>query len=434
MADFFQYRNGRLFCEDIPVDQLADAYGTPLLVYSRRTLVAHAKSFADAFADLDPLICFSVKSCWNIHLLRILTDLDYGLDVVSGGELYRASLTNVSPENIVFAGVAKTDREIELALDMNIGLLNVESEQELANIGRLAGRAGKSVSATLRVNPNVFDQQTPEQTATGRGDSKFGVPIEHAISVFEKARALKGVQLRGLHIHLGSPIPSPDTYRRTITQILQLKAKLADLGFAIEILDIGGGFPASYDRNVPAPSWSSYADVIMPELRPFVEQGGKVVMEPGRTISANAGILLTEVQYTKKKDAMSFALVDVGMNHLIRPTLYGSEHTILPTIEKEGPLEPYTVAGPICESSDFIAKKRMLPRLERGNRLAAFSCGAYVMVMASQYNSQPRPPEILVDGKEAQIIRQRETYQDIVEPELAAQEAPTMKKSTGTGA
>jgi len=427
--DWFEYRNGQLFCEEVNLDELAATMGTPLYVYSQRTLLYHYQTLAGAFAELDPLLCYSIKSCGNIHILRLLAERGSGMDVVSGGELFRAQKAGVDPARIAFAGVGKTDEEIRAAVEAGIGWFNVESEAELENIARIARETGRPADAALRVNPDV-DPDTHAKTSTGKKETKFGIDIEQAPRIFERFGQDANVNLRGLHLHLGSPIYSVQPYTLAIHKALELVDALADAGRPIDTLNIGGGYGANYlDDQTPA--YQDYADAIVPMLKPFVDAGGRVLLEPGRTIACNAGALLTRVQYVKVGGSKKFLIVDAGENDLIRPAMYDAFHFLWPTnvapahvpahrvdpMPNEG-LEPADVVGPICETGDFFARDRLLPPVAREDLIAVFSAGAYGMAMASNYNAQPRPAEVLVDGPDARLIRRRETYDDLVAPEL----------------
>ena len=428
--DHFQYRNGRLFCEDTDLNELAAQVGTPAYIYSRATLEAHYDRIAKAFASLDPIICYSIKSCGNIHVCRVLADRGAGMDVVSGGELHRARLSGAPMSKVVYAGVGKTDAEIKQAIDANIGWFNIESEAEFENIAAIARDMNATVNAALRVNPDVYDAKTHVKTATGKKETKFGVDIERARRFFEHYGRDKHLKLNAIHLHIGSPIYSAEPYVQAITKTLELIAELKGKGYSITAIDIGGGFAADYE-SAKSPSAADYAKEIVPLLQPFHDAGGVVILEPGRTIVANAGLLLTRVQYVKMGGKKKFVIIDSGMHHLIRPTLYDSFHFIWPAdvapahvpahrkAEMSMPgLEPCDVVGPICESGDFLAKERPLPPMARGDLLAVFTAGAYGMVMASHYNATPLPPEVLVSGKQATIIRRRETYDDLVAAEL----------------
>lgn len=427
--DCFQYHDGQLFCEDLNLDDLARKVGTPAYVYSRRTLEQHYDRFARAFAPLDPLICYSIKSCSNLHLCKVLADRGAGMDVVSGGELFRALRAGATPSQIVYAGVGKTDLEVRQALDAGIGYFNIESEAEFENTAAIARQAGAVVKAALRVNPDVADPKTHAKTSTGKKETKFGVDIERAKHFFARYGRDSHLRLVGIHLHIGSPIYSPQPYVKAIRKALDLIADLRAQGATIDTLDIGGGFAADYETG-KSPSAADYASAMVPLLADFHAQGGKIIIEPGRSIAANAGVLLTRVQYLKLGGRKKFVIVDSGMHHLARVALYEAFHFIWPTrvapmhapsaraAEMGLPgLEACDVVGPICESADYFAKDRPLPPVSRGDLLCVFTAGAYGMAMASNYNSMPRPPEVLVDGAKAAIIRRRETYEDLISPE-----------------
>ena len=423
--DCFNYRNGRLECEDLTAAELAERFETPLYVYSQRTFLEHYARLSRAFAPLDPLICFSIKSCQNIHICRLLRECGSGFDVVSGGELVRALRAGADPAKIVFAGVGKSDREIREALEAGIGWFNIESESEMEQMVHLAAEAGVVASLALRVNPDV-DPKTHLYTTTGKKETKFGVDLERAAAVFRDFADAPSVRLSAIHLHIGSPVHDISAYERSIRRGLGLIEQLRGEGFEIDTIDIGGGFGAHYEAE-EAPAASAYAEAIVPLL---TGRGLKVILEPGRSIAANAGILLTRVVHVKRSGDRTFAIVDASMNELIRPALYGAYHFIWPvdagdrvpanrTAQQpfEG-LTPHDVVGPVCESGDFLAKDRPLPPLHRGDLLAVFSTGAYAAVMASQYNSRPRAAEVLVNGADARLIRRRETYEDLIATEL----------------
>jgi len=427
--DHFTYRDGRLFCEDVPVADIAASAGTPAYVYSKQTFLDHYRALRDAFAPLSPILCYSIKSCSNLSIVKLLVDEGCGMDVVSGGEVFRATEAGADPGKIVYAGVGKTDAEIELAIETGIGWFNIESEAEFENIAAIAKRLGKVAHGALRINPDVADARTHAKTTTGSKETKFGVDIERARRFFKQYGQNPHLKLDAIHLHIGSPIYSPDPYVKAIGKALDLIEELKGEGVTITALDIGGGFAADYETGA-SPSYQSYADAIVPLLEAFKAGGGTVILEPGRTIAANAGILVTEVQYLKQGGAKKFVICDTGMHHLIRPTLYEAWQFIWPcevapefVPEKRAKdmamdgLEVSEVVGPICETGDYLAKDRPLPPVERGDLLAVFAAGAYGMVMASHYNSMPNPPEVLVDGESFDIIRRRETYEDLVAAE-----------------
>lgn len=425
--DHFEYINGILHCERVSIEDIVEQVGTPAYIYSSATLLHHYKAFTEAFARLDPIICFSIKSLANLNILKLLADEGSSFDVTSGGELFRARDAGCDMSTVVFAGVGKTDREITDAIEAGIGLFNVESEEEFENISRIAAAGGKKTHAALRLNPDVYDPKTHTYTVTGKKETKFGVDIERAIRFFERYGHDKNVLLDGIHIHIGSPIYSPEPYVEAIKKTLSVIDRLREKGFEIRTLDIGGGYAADYEQE-SSPTAADYAGEIVPLLK---DTRLKIIIEPGRQISCNSGILLTEVQYVKQGGDKQFVIVDASMTELIRPALYDGKHFIYPARLPEGQPTPprqfdysppggvkVDVVGGVCESSDFLGKDRILPPATKGDLLAVFSAGAYGFVMASQYNSRPRPCEILVDGDSWRIIRRRETYDDIVKAEL----------------
>lgn len=430
--DRFEYRDGQLFCEQVNIDQLADLVDTPCYVYSAGTLRDHYKLLTDAFAPVNPLICYSIKSCSNIHILKLLADAGAGMDVVSGGELYRAQQAGVPGEKIVYAGVGKTDPEIEAAIDYGIGYFNIESEAEFENIAAIAKAKNATARAALRVNPDV-DPKTHAKTTTGKKETKFGVDIERARRFFATYGKDAHLKLDAIHLHIGSPIYTPDPYVDAITKAMALIDELRAQGHAINTLDIGGGFAADYETG-KSPLSTVYADALVPLLKPFTDAGGRIILEPGRSIAGNAGILVAEVQYMKTGGSKTFAIVDTGMHQMVRPTLYEAFQFMWPTrpapqfvpdarrmVMSQTGLIAMDVVGPICETGDYIAKDRALPPLQRGDRIAVFTAGAYGMTMASNYNSHGRPAEVLVDGEQATVIRRRETWQDLLNPEQTPQ-------------
>ena len=427
--DHFTYRDGELYCEDIPVSAIAEQVGTPAYIYSKQTLLDHYKAISSAFAELDPIVCYSIKSCGNLHIIKLLAEQGSGMDVVSGGEVFRAEQAGVDMSKVVYAGVGKTDDEIEQAIRANIGWFNIESEAEFENIASIAQRLGKQAHGALRINPDVADARTHAKTTTGSKETKFGVDIERAKRFFQTYGKNEDCKLDAIHIHIGSPIYSPEPYVKAITKTLEVIDELRAEGFEINTIDIGGGYAADYETGA-SPAYTDYANAIVPLLKPFKDAGGTVILEPGRTIAANAGILLTEVQYLKQGGSKKFVICDTGMHHLIRPTLYEAWQFIWPAkvnpehvpvkrakeLDLPG-LEVSEVVGPICETGDYLAKDRPLPPVKRGDLLAVFSAGAYGMVMASNYNAMPKPPEILVAGDGFITIRRRETFEDLVAAE-----------------
>ena len=424
--DQFAYRGGTLFCEELTAAALAERFGTPLYVYSQATLLDHYARFRAAFAPLDPLVCYSVKACQNVHLCRLLAEQGSGFDVVSGGELFRALRAGGDPAKMVYAGVGKTDREIREALAAGIGYFNVESESELGVLADIATAAGRTARVAIRVNPDV-DARTHAYTTTGKKETKFGIDRDAVRDVCRRFLGRSGLNLGGLHLHIGSPVNDVAAYREAVGVALTLIDELRGDGLTIDTLDVGGGYGAFYAGD-EAPSAEAYAAVLVPLLR---GRGLKIILEPGRSLCANAGILLTRVLHVKESGTRRFVIVDAAMTDLIRPALYDAYHFIWPT--EAGARVPATraaaqpfeglakvdVVGPVCESGDFLAHGRALPPASRGDLLAVFTTGAYGMVMASQYNSRPRAAEVLVSGAAARVVRRRETYADLVAPEEA---------------
>ena len=422
-VDHFDYRDGLLYCDGVPASELAERYGTPLYVYSARTIRHHFNVLCEAFAKLPeaPLVCYSVKANSNLSILRLLEMEGSGFDVVSGGELRRVQEAGGDVKKVVFAGVGKTDAEIDAALRADILLFNVEAESELYRIAECARAAGKTAAVALRLNPDV-DPRTHRYITTGKKENKFGVDFERATRMLEAATRLSSVEVQGLHIHLGSQITETRPYLEGVERVLEYLDRKLPGCESIRYLDIGGGFGAHYRGQEALPA-SAFADAIVPAL---AERGLRVILEPGRFIMGNAGILLTRVTTLKTSGERRFAICDAGMNDLMRPSLYQAYHRIWPVAGDGPPADQGArdeqggatdVVGPICESGDFLGLGRDLPEFGEGDLLAVFSAGAYSHVMASNYNTRPRPAEVLVDGDEHRVIRRRETYDDLVGPE-----------------
>ncbi len=423
--DHFQYIDGQLHCEDVPMTRLAEAFGTPLYVYSNRTLTDHYVRIDKAFAPLNAEVCFSIKSCQNLSILRLLKGCGAAFDVVSGGEISRALEVGADPNRIVFAGVGKSDEEIRFALESGVGWFNVESEAELDNIATIASGLNKTARCALRVNPDV-DPHTHVYTTTGKRETKFGVDLERARRVFRDCSSRRGLDLCGIHLHIGSPVNTIEPYVQSITKGIALIEALRREGFSITAINLGGGYGAHYDGD-EAPSAAAYAERIIPLLS---ERDLDVLIEPGRSIAANAGALLMKTHYTKSSGEKQFIIVDAAITDMLRPALYGSFHFAWP-VAPHGGLVPAVrtadtrlegtaladIVGPVCESGDFLAKDRYLPPIRRGDLIALFSAGAYGFVMSSQYNSRPRAAEVLVSGSDMTLIRRRETYADLVAAE-----------------
>jgi len=426
--DFFQYKNGALHAEGIAVSQLVERFGTPLYIYSQATLVRHLTQIQEAFAEANPLICYSVKSNGNLALARVMARHGSGFDVTSGGEMHRAILAGAPGHKIVFAGVGKSKAELARALQVGVFLFNVESEEELHFLGDVAKELDITAPVALRVNPDL-PPKTHAKTDTSVKGVKFGLDIETVLDVARGVLGHSHLRVIGLHMHLGSPILSSEPYRMGAAKGEQLVGELRKMGHPITVLNMGGGFGIHY-RKQEALAASAFAAEILPVVKRL---GCKLVLEPGRFIVGNAGILVSKVLYRKESGGKKFVIQDAAMNDLIRPTLYDSFHRIWPVNLPKGasvPPEDYEgeiagtekvdVVGPVCESGDFLAKQRALPVLEQGDLLAVFSAGAYGMSMASNYNSRPRAAEVLVDGETALLARRRETLQDLVQAELDA--------------
>jgi diaminopimelate decarboxylase len=416
-VNYFEYRNREMFAEGVPLKRIAREVGTPAYVYSLATLTRHFRVFDEAFAAVPHIICFSVKANSNIAVLKAFVREGGGFDIVSGGELFRALKVGADPQKIVFSGVGKKKEEIEYALDAGILMFNVESEDEMAALNEIAGGVGKKASISLRINPDV-DPQTHPYISTGMRKAKFGVDIKRSLESYKKAAALPHLEVVGVDCHIGSQLTSVAPFVDALARVREyldrvLVGSLQKEGAHIRYLDLGGGLGISYKDELP-PHPEEYAKAIIEGL-----QGLDItlILEPGRVIVGNAGILVTEVQYVKETDDKKFIIVDGGMNDLIRPALYGSYQEIQPIVQRTSEKIVADVVGPICESGDFFAKDREIVRPERGDLIAVMSAGAYGFTMASNYNSHPKPPEILVDGDRFYVIRKRETMADLIHGE-----------------
>ena len=423
--DHFNYKKGRLFAENLDIEKIAAEVGTPVYIYSKATFKEHLRKIQDAYSELDTTICFSVKACGNINILKFMAGQGSGFDIVSGGELYRVLHAAGEASKIVYAGVGKTDTEIVEALKAGIGYFNIESEAELENLIRLAEQQGKKTRAALRVNPDI-EYKTHAFLATGKKETKFGVDIERALRVFARYGGNTSVNLCAIHVHLGTGGNKIDPYIEAVEKILPLIDRLRSLGHTIEALDLGGGYGADYESDT-VPSAAQYAAGIVPLLK---DKNLKLILEPGKSICANAGIMLTRVLYTKQAGSKRFVIVDAGMNDLIRPALYDAFHFIWPAKVAEKLVPPQRdkslqlegtvvvdVVGPVCEAGDFFAKDRALPPLKRGRLLSVFTAGAYGFSMSSNYNARCRAAEVLVEGDRFTVIRKRENYEDLIELE-----------------
>jgi diaminopimelate decarboxylase len=408
----FNYQRDELYCENIALRKLAEAAGTPCYIYSYATLHQHFTVFDEAFAEVPHLVCFSVKSNSNIAILHLLGSLGGGVDIVSGGELYRARKAGIPADRIVYSGVGKTLDEIDYALSEGILMFNIESTQELEAIAARAQLLGRKAPIALRVNPDV-DPKTHPYISTGMKKNKFGIDIESAIKAYEQARDLEHVEILGVDCHIGSQLTEIAPFVDTLRRLRTLIERLGHIGIPVRYLDLGGGLGIVYDQEAP-PHPREYAQAIIQELDGL---DCTLIFEPGRVIVGNAGVLLSKVLYTKKTAVKNFIIVDAGMNDLIRPSFYGSYHQIQTVVRTDGKTQVVDVVGPICESSDFLARDRELPVVKGGDYLAVMSAGAYSFSMGSNYNSRPRPPEILVKGDQYFFIRKRETWDDLIRGE-----------------
>jgi diaminopimelate decarboxylase len=406
--DYFQHQAGSLYAEAVPVADIAQRYGTPTYIYSRKTLEQHWHAFDEAFQEMPHLVCYAVKANSNLAVLNVLARLGSGFDIVSAGELARVIAAGGEAGKTVFSGVGKTEAEIEYALAQNIRCFNVESIPELSRINDVAARMGKLAPVSIRVNPDV-DAQTHPYISTGLKENKFGIDIEQARSVYQSAKSMANLSVVGVDCHIGSQLTSVSPFVDALKRVLALIDELAQDGIDIKHLDIGGGLGIHYRDETP-PSPAEYAAALKPLL---AERELEILLEPGRAIAGNAGILLTKVEFIKPTEARQFAIVDAAMNDLLRPALYQSWQQIVPVqLETQAKPAVYDIVGPICETGDFLGKDRELA-IEQGDLLAIRSAGAYGFTMSSNYNSRPRAAEIMVDGKDIHVVRERETVQDL---------------------
>jgi diaminopimelate decarboxylase len=429
----FRYHDGSLHCEGVNLAHVAEKYGTPLYVYSAGTILDHYRRLDAALSEIDHLICYAVKANSNPAILNLLSREGAGFDIVSGGELFRVLAAGGNPRSCTFAGVGKSQEEIEYALDQRVLSFNVESEAELACIDRIARSKGVQAPIALRVNPDV-DAGTHRYVSTGRSENKFGIALERVAEVYEQAARMPNIAIRGVQMHIGSQITEAAPFAEAIGKITPLILKLRER-YPLEFFSVGGGIGIVYESSFASGSgdwWSEkdrvqatttlpltihdYVAAILPPLRGI---GLRVLLEPGRLLVGNAGVLLTRVRYIKQTEHKKFVIVDAGMNDLIRPALYQSYHEIVPVRETpDSPSEPVDVVGPVCESADFFAQDRQLPEMKEGDLVALMSAGAYGFVMASNYNSRPLPAEAFVHGNKFALIRQRQTFEDLIRGEV----------------
>jgi len=409
---YFEYRHNELYCEGIPLRKIADEVGTPVYIYSQQTLQRHIRVFDEAFSAIPHLICYAVKANSNVNILRRFAQWGTGFDIVSGGELFRVLRAGGSPQKTIFAGVGKTADEIRYALDADILFFNVESPAELELIQAIARETNRTARVSIRANPDV-DPRTHPYISTGMQKHKFGVSLSDARELYRHARKLENIEIVGVQCHIGSQITELTPFQQALASIREFILELRNEGLALSYLDFGGGLGISYTTEEP-PSPETYGEAVAAATR---DLGLTIVLEPGRVIVGNAGILLTRVILKKNQGAKKFLVMDAGMNDLIRPSLYGSHHQLWPVNEGNG-RETVDVVGPVCESADFIAKDREVSVLQQGDLLAVMSAGAYGFSLSSNYNSRPRAAEVLVNGETYHVIRKRETYDDLVRLEV----------------
>lgn len=404
----FHEKRGALYAEDVPLTAIAASLGTPTYVYSQATLTRHFRVLSSAFRSADALLCYSVKACSNLAILSLFADAGAGFDIVSGGELARVRKAGGDPKRVVFSGVGKTDDELKAALQAGILMFNVESGEELYRLDAVARSLRKKAPFSIRVNPDV-DPKTHKYIATGLKTSKFGVPFDDAMALYDQSRRLPGLLARGVDCHIGSQLTEASPVREAVEKVAGFYAALQGQGLPVTHLDVGGGLGIIYTKEQP-PSVSEYAKAVLEPLKGLAVQ---LVLEPGRVLVGNAAVLLTRALYRKESSGKRFLVVDAGMNDLLRPALYEAHHDIRPVQPRKGKPTVQDVVGPVCESSDVLGASRALPPIEQGDLLAIMSAGAYGMSMASTYNSRPRPAEVLVAGDGWRVVRQRERFEDL---------------------
>ena len=411
----FKYKDHNLFCEDLAISDMIKEYPTPFYLYSYKTVLDHFTKIKDAFKEVDPLICFSMKSNSNLSICKVLVNAGAGLDIVSGGELYKAGKVGCPSDRIVYASVGKTPEEIKDALQKDILFFNVESVPELIMIDTVAGKLGKKARVAIRINPDV-KPDTHDYITTGTKEKKFGVDFNLTEEIFDNANKYSHIELKGVHVHIGSQITDTAPFVKSLTKVLEFIDK-SNIG--IEWLNLGGGFGITYNDEKLTTA-QDFADAIVPLLR---DKDFKLILEPGRFIMGNSGILVTKVLYIKTgSTGKKFAIVDAGMNDLLRPSLYSAYHEIRPIMERKSNSVTYDVVGPICESGDYLALDRVLPELISGEYIAVMSAGAYGFTMSSNYNSRPRPAELLVKDGSVRVVRAAENYKDLIRGEKILKE------------
>lgn len=408
--DYFNYKNGEYFAEDVALSKIAEEVGTPFYCYSTATLTRHYEVFANNFAPMGAKICFAVKANSNVGLLATLARLGCGADVVSEGEIRLALAAGISPKDIVFSGVGKTRAEMAFALSQDIFQFNVESEPELEILNEVALGMGKKARIAVRVNPDV-DPKTHAKISTGQKESKFGVSMKSAMRVYQLAAGLPGIEVQGVSVHIGSQLTSLTPFAQAFARVREFVQELRDAGIAVNTLDLGGGLGIPYGLDAAPPLPEAYAHIVRQEMK---DVNCQLVFEPGRVLVGNAGILVTRVIYVKRSESRTFIIVDAGMNDLIRPTLYDAHHDILPVVENTNVLELADVVGPVCETGDYFAEQRLIAIPKAGDLLVLRSAGAYGAVMSSTYNARPLVAEVMVKGGAYGVVRPRQTYEEII--------------------
>ncbi|KGA94638.1 diaminopimelate decarboxylase [Leptospirillum ferriphilum] len=408
----FEYKGHELFVEDVPVRKIVSSVDSPVYIYSEKALREAYSSYQEAFQSHRTMIAYAMKANGNLQILSMLGKMGSGADVVSGGELFRARRAGIPSDRIVFAGVGKTEGEMREAIDAGILMFNVESSMELDRLSRVASSMGKVAPVALRVNPDV-DPKTHPYISTGMKKSKFGIPVDQALEEYRRAARLPGIRIVGIHQHIGSQLTEISPFRDAFDRMVAFARLLKENGIEVSWLDVGGGLGIRYGNEKP-PTPREVAHEILSRLEGL---NVGIILEPGRSIVGNAGILVTEVQYLKETSVKMFYIADAGMNDLIRPSLYGAFHDLWPVIKKPGNGKKGDLVGPVCETGDFLVQDRELPPVEPGDLLAVMSAGAYGFAMASNYNARPRPAEVLVSGDRFSVIRARETYEDLIRGE-----------------
>ncbi len=409
-SEYFTYKNNRLYCEGTDISEITGTVGTPVFIYSKKFFTDHYRKFAGAFSAIDHTIFYAVKSNYNLNVIKTFYDLGSGIDVNSAGEFYRAVKAGVDPKRMILTGVGKTRNEIKLGIENEVQFIKAESEQEIYLIDKIAGELGKVAPVAIRVNPDV-DPETHPYISTGLAENKFGIDSKSAYGLFLKASNLKNIKLTGIDMHIGSQITSVEPYKEAVEKLAGMFRSLRDEGVELTHFDIGGGMGVKYKNEKPFTP-RELAEAILPVLS---DLDCKISFEPGRYLTANGGILVTEVLYTKTNQKKNFIVVDAAMTDLLRPSIYGAYHHIQPVTLSDGGNDIVAdVVGPVCESGDFLAKGRTISECKPQDQLAVFSAGAYAMVMSSNYNGRRRPPEIMVDGDKFYTIRSRETYEHLL--------------------